>query len=159
MAWKVDNAVLFCNIGSKKSSHKFPTMWEQILSCKLLNNRKMQKMKQLRFFSQKVQPPLPTILQNLLTQVLFLLLKNQRLTLTSHHSWQLWYLLVKVDDLTLCWTFTYTKCKQNVSKTVSNNQRYHRCLQKSSPVIHLTSCHCLPRSNHIDTAMRLNQYP
>ena len=68
---KVTNQCYLLMSSVKKLLHKYPTLWSKVLSCKLFNSWKIQKIRQLQNCTQGLQPPLPTNFKDLLTQVLF----------------------------------------------------------------------------------------
>ena len=56
---KVTNQCYLLMLSVKKLLHKSPTLWSKILSCKLFNSWKIQKIRQLQNCNQGLQPPLP----------------------------------------------------------------------------------------------------
>ena len=56
---KVTNQCYLLMSSVKKFLHKYPTLWSKILSCKLFNSWKIQKIRQLQNCTQGLQPPLP----------------------------------------------------------------------------------------------------
>ena len=96
---KVTNQCYLLMSSVKKLLHKYPTLWSKVLSCKLFNSWKIQKIRQLQNCNQGLQPPLPTIFQDLLTQVLFScsFFNKLRLHLTIHDNSDIYWL--KVDNL------------------------------------------------------------
>ena len=82
---KVTNQCYLLMSSVKKLLHKSPTLWSKILSCKLFNSWKIQKIRQLQNCNQGLQPPLPNDFTGLVNASPFFA-QNQRFTLTSHHS-------------------------------------------------------------------------
>ena len=60
---KVTNQCYLLMSSVKKMLHKYPTLWSKVLSCKLFNSWKIQKIRQLQNCTQGLQPPLPNEFQ------------------------------------------------------------------------------------------------
>ena len=69
---KVTNQCYLLMSSVKKLLHKSPTLWSEILSCKLFNSWKIQKIRQLQNCNQGLQPPLPNEFQPVTRLAFFL---------------------------------------------------------------------------------------